>query len=304
MTRRLRLGTRGSPLALAQARLVQTALAGARAADDVDVVAVRTSGDAIQDRPLAEAGGKGLFTKELDAALLAGDIDLAVHSAKDLPTDLPEGIVIAGYLPREDARDVLVAREAASLAALPPRAVVGSASLRREALVRRLRPDVKVVLLRGNIETRLRKVESGAIDATLLALAGLKRLGLASHASAILDPDAFLPAVGQGAVAVTVRAADAAMANALAPILDRDTGIALACERAFLRVLDGSCRTPIAGLATIEGANVRFRGLVLRRNGSGAQDVASLAPIAEAERCGEDAGRTIRARLPADFFAD
>src|ERR1700733_1027341 len=206
------------------------------------IIAIKTSGDMIQDRALAEAGGKGLFTKEIDAAMLAREIDLAVHSAKDLPTILPEGIRIAGYLPREDARDALISSRADSIAGLPRGGALGTASLRRQAQVKRLRPDLKVELLRGNVETRLRKAERGEIDATLLAYAGLKRLGLAHRATALLEIDEFLPAVGQGAIGITARPDDGATLAALAAILDAATGEALACERAFLAVLDGSCK--------------------------------------------------------------
>ena len=202
MTQSVRIGTRGSPLALAQARLVRAALAAAHgwSEDAIEIVTIRTSGDRIQDRPLSEAGGKGLFTKEIEEALLGGAIELAVHSAKDMPTVLPEGLMLAACLPREDVRDAFISRKAASLRELPQGAVVGTASLRRQAQVRRLRPDLSTVVLRGNVETRLRKLDAGEVDATLLALAGLRRLGLAGEATALLDVDEFLPAVGQGAV--------------------------------------------------------------------------------------------------------
>src|SRR3954464_12772652 len=204
------IGTRGSPLALAQAHEAQARLAEALGWDVVrlPLSLFKTTGDAIQDRPLSEAGGKGLFTKELDIALLEGSIDLAVHSAKDLPTTLPEGIVIVGFLPREDARDAFISHRYRSLAGLPSGAVVGSASLRRQAQIRRLRPDLQVTLLRGNVQTRLAKLERGEVDATLLAMAGLRRLGLTDHVTAILDTDDFLPAVGQGAIAIAIRADD------------------------------------------------------------------------------------------------
>ena len=199
----LRIGSRGSPLALVQARQVRDRIAAVAGLDPgrVEIKVIKTTGDIVQDRPLAEAGGKGLFTKEIEAALAAGDIDLAVHSAKDLPTFMPPGLVIAAFLPREDPRDAFIGRKAKSLRDLPPGAVVGTASPRREAFVRRLRPDIDVVPLRGNVETRLRKLEAGDIDATLLAVAGLKRLGLLSAATAIFEPGEFVPAVGQGAIA-------------------------------------------------------------------------------------------------------
>ena len=205
MTIKLRIGTRGSPLALAQTTATRDAIAAAHGwpQDVVEIVAIKTTGDAITDRPLGEAGGKGLFTKELDQAMIEGRIDLAVHSAKDLPTRLPEELCIAGYMEREDARDALISAKAQRIADLPRHGVVGTASLRRAAQVKRLRPDLETVLLRGNVETRLRKAESGELDATLLALAGLKRLGLAHRATSVLPLSEFLPAVGQGAIAIT-----------------------------------------------------------------------------------------------------
>ena len=216
----LRIGTRGSPLALAQTKMTRSLLAGAHqvAEESIEIVVIRTSGDMIQDRALSEAGGKGLFTRELDIAMMEGRIDIAVHSSKDLPTVLPDGIVAAGYLPREDVRDVLISKTARSVAELRKGARIGTASLRRGAQIRRLRPDLEIALLRGNVETRLRKIEEGEFDATMLALAGLKRLGLADCAAAILDIDDFLPAVGQGAVGITAREDDRATLAALAPI--------------------------------------------------------------------------------------
>ena len=300
----LRLGTRGSPLALAQAHETQARLAAAhgRAPDAVAIAVIRTTGDQIQDRALAEAGGKGLFTKELDAAMLEGRIDIAVHSAKDLPTRLPEGIVVAGYLPREDARDALISMRATSIAGLPRGATLGSASLRRQAMMLRLRPDLRVRLLRGNVETRLRKVENGDIDVTLLAIAGLKRLGLAHRATAILGEDEILPAVGQGAIAITARSGDARAAAALAPILDAATGHALAAERAFLDVLDGSCRTPIAGHAVLTNGRLSFRGGIYALDGSEACEAAIAGAASDAARLGAEAGRDIRARAPAPML--
>jgi len=293
------IGTRGSPLALAQARQVQGLLAAALGcpAEEIALSVIKTTGDMIQDRALSEAGGKGLFTKELDNALLDGRIALAVHSAKDLPTVLPDGLVIAGYLPREDVRDVLICRgDARSIAELPHGAVVGSASLRRQAQVRRLRPDISVTLLRGNVGTRLAKVESGEIDATLLALAGLRRLGLADRATVLLDTDDFLPAIGQGAIAIVTRAGDVALRETLRRFTDPATAVALEAERAFLRILDGSCRTPIAGLAQVDGASLSFRGMLLAPDGSDWVAVERSGPIADAFALGEDAGREVLAR--------
>ncbi|GGC49957.1 hydroxymethylbilane synthase [Chelatococcus reniformis] len=299
---RLVVGTRGSPLALAQADLLRRHLAAALAIEPATVrlEIIKTTGDMIQDRALAQAGGKGLFTKELDAALIAGHIDLAVHSAKDLPTRLPDELVIAGYLEREDVRDVLISRGVTRLEDLPAGAVVGSASLRRSAQVRRLRPDLAIGLLRGNVETRLARVKDGKVDATLLALAGLKRLGLADLASAVLDTDIMLPAVGQGAIAVTARRGDAAVGAAVAAVAHAPTGAALAAERAFLDGLDGSCRTPIAGLATVGPADrLRLRGLLVAADGSAALEVAREGAVADAARLGEDAAAEIRARAGA-----
>ena len=300
----LTLGTRGSPLALCQAREAARLAAQAHGAgaERIAISVIRTSGDLILDRALSEAGGKGLFTKELDEALLRGDIDAGVHSAKDLPTVLPDGVVIGGYLPREDVRDALISRHGGDLDAIPQGGTVGTASLRRAAQVLRLRPDLKIALLRGNVETRLRKVEAGEFDAALLALAGLKRLGLAHRTSAILDTDRFLPACGQGAVAITVRAGDAATAAALAPIYDEDTACALACERAFLKALDGSCRTPIAGLGVMEEDLLRFRGLVFAPDGQDLRAVGMSCAPEKAAVLGDAAGTYMLSLLPAGFM--
>ena len=298
------IGTRGSPLALRQAHEVEDRLATVLGWDkaQLPLSVIKTTGDAIQDRPLSEAGGKGLFTKELDTALLEGAIDVAVHSAKDLPTRLPDGVVIAGYLPREDVRDAFISGVAKNIAGLPKGAVLGSASLRRQAQVRRARPDVGVALLRGNVGTRLAKVESGAVAATLLAVAGLKRLGLLDHVTAFLDTDEFLPAVGQGAIAVMTRAGDEHTCRLLGDILDAATGVSLAAERAFLAVLDGSCRTPIAGHARVSDGAVSFRGLVLRPDGSDSVEVARRGPARDAERIGEEAGRDLKASMPSGML--
>jgi len=298
------IGTRGSPLALAQAHETQRRLSAAHglAPERLPLEVIKTTGDRIQDRALSEAGGKGLFTKELDIALLDGSIDLAVHSAKDLPTVLPDGIVIVGYLPREDVRDAFISRRAASLRDLPEGAVVGSASLRRQAEIRRLRPDLRVTLLRGNVETRLEKLDRGEVDATLLAMAGLRRLGLTQHVSAVLDVEDFLPAVGQGAIAITIRTGDERVEQAIRPILDIATGHALAAERAFLTVLDGSCRTPIAGHARLVGEEIEFRGMVLRPDGSESLEVLRRGAPADAAALGREAGLDLRARMPAGFL--
>ena len=295
------IGTRGSPLALAQAHAVRAALAAI--GTQAGVVPIRTTGDRITDRPLAEAGGKGLFTKEIDEALLDRRIDLAVHSAKDLPTALPDGIVIAACLQRADVRDAFLSPRAAHLRDLPRGAVVGTASLRRAALALRLRPDLTIVPMRGNVETRLRKLEAGEADATLLALAGLARLGLADRATGILDPQEWLPAPGQGTIAITARAGDAAVLDALARIDHRPTALALAVERAFLTVLDGSCRTPIGGLAEVDGETVRFRGIIVKPDGSEAHEVERLGTVGAAEALGADAGEELARRGGPSFFA-
>jgi hydroxymethylbilane synthase len=299
------LGTRGSPLALAQADEARRLLAHAHgwAVERIALEVIRTSGDRIQDRPLAEAGGKGLFTKEIDAALLAGAIDAAVHSAKDLPSLSPAGVTIAAVLPREDVRDALVSIFADTIEGLPPGATFGAASLRRQAQALRLRPDLKPELLRGNVETRLKKAEAGAVGATLLALAGLKRLGLGDRARAVLDLERFLPAPGQGAIAITARSANARALQALAPISDGETSAALTAERAFLAELEGSCCTPIAGLAVIEAGGLRLRGEVLRPDGSASFAVSAESFPADAERLGREAGRDLKARLPDGVLA-
>jgi hydroxymethylbilane synthase len=294
------LGTRGSPLALMQANQARQRLAEAHGweIERIALKVIRTSGDAIQDRPLAEAGGRGLFTKEIDAALLAGAIDAAAHSAKDLPSIMPDGVVIAAYLPREDVRDALVSALADTIEGLPLGATFGAASLRRQAQALRLRPDLKPVLLRGNVETRLNKAESGGVGATLLALAGLKRLGLGHRARAVLDIDRFLPAPGQGAIAITARAGDTRVLEALKAISDAETWVTLTAERAFLAELEGSCRTPIAGLARLDAGRLRLTGEVLRPDGSERFDVAAEGAPADAERLGREAGRDLAGRLP------
>jgi hydroxymethylbilane synthase len=297
----IRIGTRGSPLALAQARMTRDALA-AQGAGEIEIVTIRTSGDRIQDRPLSDAGGKGLFTKEIEEALLGGSIDLAVHSAKDMPTALPDGLMLAACLPREDVRDAFISGSAKSLRELPHGAVVGTASLRRQAMVRRLRPDISTAVLRGNVETRLRKLEAGEVDATLLALAGLKRLGLADKATALLDAQEFLPAVGQGAITIEAREDDARTRELLAKIDHADTSVALACERAFLAVLDGSCRTPIAGHAVLDGDTISFRGMILRPDGSEAFETSRTGHRRDAVALGADAGAELKGRAPPDFF--
>ena len=302
----LRLGTRGSPLALAQAHMVRGALAAAHGFEPerIEIEVIRTSGDRIQDRPLAEVGGKGLFTKEIEEALVAGLIDFAVHSSKDMPTVLPPGLMLSAFMERDDPRDAFISRKAKSIADLPWGATVGTASLRRQAMMKRRRPDLVIVPLRGNVETRLRKLDEGVADATLLALAGLKRLGLADAATAVLDVDEFLPAVGQGAIGIEARAGDSRTRELLGSINHADTFSALAAERAFLAVLDGSCRTPIGGYATISGGKIRFRGMIVKPDGSEAFEAAREGSALDAERLGTDAGGELKRRAGPDFFAN
>lgn len=300
----LRIGTRGSALALAQAEETRARLMGAHGlpADVFEIVPIATTGDRIQDRPLSEAGGKGLFTKELEEALLDGRIDIAVHSSKDMPTVLPDGLHLSAFLPREDVRDGFIGRGTAKLLDLPEGATVGSSSLRRQALIRRLRPDLKVTTFRGNVQTRLRKLEEGVVDGTLLANAGLRRLHLESVITELLPLDRFPPAPGQGAICIESRIGATEVDAMLSPINHQATSEALACERAFLAALDGSCRTPIAGYATIADGRLSFNGLILRPDGQEAHEIADAGPAAEAARIGRRAGEAVRAKAGASFF--
>jgi hydroxymethylbilane synthase len=300
----LRIGTRGSPLALVQARMVQARLAAALGVDvgAIELATIRTSGDVIQDRPLAEEGGKGLFTKEIEEALLDGRIDLAVHSAKDMPTLLPQGLVLAACLEREDARDVFISRKAPSLDALPHGATLGTTSPRRQAIAKRMRPDLRVAPLRGNVETRLRKLDEGQADAIILALAGLKRLGLQAQATKVMSVEEFLPAAAQGAIGIEAREKDSRVRDMLARIDHAETSVAIACERAFLAELDGSCRTPIAGHATLSGRVLHFRGLIVKADGSAAHETAVAGALENAAIIGADAGRALRQYAGPGFF--
>ncbi len=301
----LRIGTRGSPLALAQATELRARLMSSDrwSGQEPELVIIKTSGDLIQDRALADAGGKGLFTKEIDVAMLRGEIDLAVHSSKDLPTRMPQGIDLIGYLEREDPRDAFISTRASSLAQLPEGATLGTASLRRQAMAMRLRPDLKVGLLRGNVETRLSKIASGEFDATLLAYAGLKRLGLEKRVTAIISVDEFLPAVGQGAIGLTARSDDARVLDLVAPILHSATFAAVETERAFLAELDGSCRTAIAGYARVVDGALVFSGLVLSPDGAQSFTSASSGMPVHAKEIGRKAGLDILGRIPSGFLA-
>lgn len=300
----IRIGTRGSPLALAQAHAVRARLSALpdMAATEIEVAVIRTSGDRIQDRPLSEVGGKGLFTKEIEAALLSGEIDLAVHSSKDMPTVLPDGLELSAFLKREDVRDAFLSPVATTLRELPQGAVLGTSSLRRRAMALRVRPDLQVIDFRGNVETRLKKLADGVAQATLLAKAGLNRLGLEAHATSLLDTDDFLPAVGQGAVAIETRIDDFRIRERVARIGDEATGIALIAERAFLAVLDGSCRTPIGGLAEIEDGRILFRGMVLSPDGRRSEAVRLEGAIADARAIGMAAAEELVGRGGRTFF--
>ncbi|AZO10691.1 MULTISPECIES: hydroxymethylbilane synthase [unclassified Mesorhizobium] len=300
----LKIGTRGSPLALAQAHETRARLMEAHGLPEqaFEVVVISTSGDRIQDRPLSEAGGKGLFTKEIEEALLDRRIDIAVHSSKDMPTVLPEGLELSAFLPREDARDAFIGKAAQRIADLPHGARVGSSSLRRQALIRRMRPDLEVVMFRGNVQTRLRKLDEGVADGTILAYAGLKRLGLDNVITDLMSLEAFPPAPGQGAIGIESRIGDSAVDRMLAAIRHAPTGQALACERAFLAALDGSCRTPIAGHATVSGEMLTFAGLIISPDGRESHDVRLDGQATAAAEIGAEAARTVRARAGAKFF--
>jgi len=305
----LRIGTRGSPLALIQANQVRAGLIGAGAdPDGLEIVAIRSSGDQVRDRALADIGGKGLFTKELDEALLEDRIDLAVHSMKDVPTWLPPALAIAALLPRADPRDVLMVASRLGairrIADLPRGAIVGTAAVRRQAQLLHQRPDLEIVLLRGNVGTRLAKLEAGELDATLLALAGLRRLDIAVPDDAILAPDALLPAVAQGAIGVVTRGDDATTRALVARLDDRATRIAVTAERAMLELLDGSCRTPIGGLATLDGAHLRLDGLVATPDGSALHRHRERGSADEPVALGRAVGTVLRDAAGPGFFRE
>ena len=302
--RPLKIGTRGSPLALAQAHETRNRLRMAHGLPEAafEVVVIRTTGDRVTDRPLGQIGGKGLFTKEIEEALLSGQIDIAVHSMKDMPTNLPDGLTIPCLLPREDVRDAFVSLTHASLAAMPEGAIVGTSSLRRRAQLLHRRPDLKVVEFRGNVQTRLRKLADGVAEATFLACAGLRRLGQADLIRTAIDPDDMLPAAAQGAIGVETRAGDPTTADLLAPIHDRTTELRLAAERAFLGALDGSCRTPIGGLAELSGDRLRFRGEIIRPDGSERLATERSGAAADGAALGADAAAELRAKAGPGFF--
>ena len=302
------IGARGSPLSLVQTGLVRDALAAANPGRSFEITPIVTSGDRIQDRALSDAGGKGLFTKELDEAMLAGRIALAVHSMKDLPTLLPTGIVLAGTPRREDPRDALICLgEVDSLAALPDGAHIGTASLRRQAQLLSRRPGFRVSMLRGNVETRLRRVAEGAFDATLLAYSGLRRLGLERHARCLIDPWETPSACGQGALAITARADDAETLALVAPIEDLATRLEITAERAFLAALDGSCRTPIGALGRWKDGAMRFVGEALTADGATVwrrEGGAACAMEADAVALGGALGQEVRREAGDALYTD
>jgi hydroxymethylbilane synthase len=292
---------------LAQANEVRERLAAAHATlaapDAIEIAVIRTTGDMVRDRTLAAIGGKGLFTKEIEEALLSGAIDLAVHSLKDVTTWLPDGLGIGAVLPREDPRDAFFSSRSRSLDELPAGAVVGTASLRRQALVLHRRPDLRVVPLRGNVETRLKKLADGAVEATILAMAGLRRLGLADRATGAIETDVMLPAVAQGAIGVEVRTADDRVREFLAPLNDAASATRIAAERAFLGALDGSCKTPIAALAEFEGdGTLHLRGMVIRPDGTELHETERRGAAGDAEAMGRDAGEELRRTAGEGFF--
>jgi len=300
----LKIGTRGSPLALAQAFETRRRLMDAHGLpeDAFEIVIIKTTGDKVQDRPLKEIGGKGLFTKEIEESLTAGGIDIAVHSMKDMPVDQPAGLLIDCYLPREDVRDAFVSPQVPKLMDLPQGAVVGTSSLRRRAQLAHRRPDLQLVEFRGNVQTRLKKLDQGVAVATFLAMAGLNRLGMAQVAQSAIEVDEMLPAVAQGAIGIERRAADARAELLLAAIHDTPTGHRLAAERAYLAALDGSCETPIAGLAVLEAGQVHLRGEILRPDGSESITGEARGSIADAADLGTDLARRLLSQAPAGFF--
>ncbi len=307
MVKKLKIGTRGSPLALAQARETVNRLLAAYPdqlkKEDLEVVIIKTTGDRIQDRSLSSAGGKGLFVKEIEESMMNGDIDIAVHSMKDMEIHLPDGLVIDCYLPREDARDVFISASGKRMKDLPPGSLVGTSSLRRQAQVLHHRPDLNVDIFRGIVETRLRKLRDGVADATLLAYAGLKRLGKEDVITEILEHDVMLPAVAQGAIGIEHRHGDDEVAEMLGTINDPDTHVRVTAERAMLAVLDGSCRTPIAGHATLDATgNIALSGAVYSPDGQQCFNSQKTGRRQDAVALGQIVGKEIRTLAGEDFM--
>jgi hydroxymethylbilane synthase len=301
---RIRIGTRGSKLALAQSYELRDRLMAAHGfgEGDFEITIIKTTGDLITDKPLSEFGGKGLFTKEIEEALIASEIDVAVHSMKDVPTVLPKGLQINCLLPREDVRDAFISRKYKALSELPRGATFGTSSLRRQAQIKRLRPDLRIIPFRGNVPTRLQKLDDGVADATLLAYAGLKRLGLEGEVTALMEAEDMLPAIAQGAIGIEKRIGDERIAELLAPLHDKTTSLCVAAERAFLAELDGSCRTPIAGLATVEDGKLHFRGEILLPDGSRSYAAERKGQAADGPEMGADAARELLDIAGPDFL--
>ncbi len=300
----LRIGTRGSPLALAQAYETRSRLSKAfdLPEDAFEIQVIKTTGDRVIDRPLKEIGGKGLFTREIEDAMLSGEIDIAVHSMKDMPVEQPGGLVLDTYLPREDVRDAFVSPHFDGLAGLPEGTKVGTSSLRRKAQVLVKFPHLEVVEFRGNVQTRLKKLEDGVAGCTFLAMAGLNRLGQSDVAKGAIAPEDMLPAVAQGAIGIERREDDTRVAEMLSAIHDGPTGQRLAAERAFLATLDGSCETPIAGLAELDGGTIRLRGEILRPDGSESLSDAAAAPVEDGAALGAELARGLLTRAGEGFF--
>ena len=278
------------------------AASGLIAEEAIETIVIKTSGDRIQDRSLAEIGGKGLFTKEIEEAMVDGRIDLAVHSLKDLPAWMPDGLGLGGVLVRADPRDALLSPLADGISALPPGARVGTSSPRRRALLLHLRPDLDIVEFRGNVGTRLAKLDAGEVDATMLAVAGMARLGMGDVPHHPVDPAEMLPAACQGAIGLEIRLDDVRARAICDALCHLDTLTAVTAERAFLAALDGSCRTPIAALARIDGGEIDLEGLVARPDGTAIVRLRERAPAADAARLGLDMGQRIKADMPLDFF--
>ena len=299
-----RIGTRGSPLALAQAHETRDRLGATFSLpqEAFEIVVIKVTGDAVQDQPLKEIGGKGLFTREIEDALLEGSIDIAVHSMKDMPVEQPEGLILDTYLPREDVRDAFVSLGGGVLAGLALGAVVGTSSLRRKAQLLARRPDLQIVEFRGNVQTRLRKLSEGVAEATFLAMAGLNRLGMADVPRQPIEPEDILPAVAQGVIGIERRLTDSRAAGMLEAIHHSPTGQRLAAERAFLAALDGSCQTPIAGLAELNGGNLRLRGEILRVDGSEVISDDQTAALEDGAALGREIARKMLEKAGPGFF--
>lgn len=304
----LRIGTRGSLLALKQSENVKTALQAQWPELQVELQIIKTTGDKILDVPLAKVGGKGLFVKEIEDALLNRSVDLAVHSMKDVPADLPDGLCIGAIPPREDPRDVLVASRGESLPHLPQGARVGTSSLRRAAQLKKLRPDCAIESLRGNLDTRLRKVREGMYDAVVLAAAGLRRMGWEDRITCYLDPEVFVPAIGQGAIGIEIRGTDEYLQRLLGPLHHTDTAVAVGAERALLKELQGGCQVPIGGYATVSGGTVELTGLVASLDGREMFRITRSAAREQAESLGRSlAGEILAAggrRILQEIYRD